>query len=198
MKRRWSSTILEHGLIRDSAAWFVPSPSADDSETFRRTLAAAVYLALGTSTRAELATMTGHGAYSAFFAAAEDSMPVLLFFRDKPTGHEVWHRYLWTGPPTPGPTCPYTKVARAARDVPLSGRHVQVVEADHAAVVRAERSADATRTYGSAPLHLRRLAVNDLAHGEPAETGRDKLTLLCAILAADLYAAFMAQTDMMT
>ncbi|MEO3788994.1 hypothetical protein ABGB14_02210 [Nonomuraea sp. B10E15] len=185
MKRRWAAATVERGLVRDSAAWFVLPEQADRAE-LERTFAAAVFLALAPATRATLAAMTGPGAYSSFFASAAELMPALLFFWDEPTGREKWHRYLWPGPPAPGLTCPYTKVARAARSIPCH-REFSLLEPAHAAVQRAESSVDAHPSSATPPAHLPRFAANTPFHrGAPIANG-DKLTRFCARLATDLF-----------
>ncbi|MEO3802547.1 hypothetical protein [Nonomuraea sp. B1E8] len=184
MKQRWAAATVERGLVRDSAAWFVLPEQADRGE-LERTFAAAVFLALAPATRSALAAMTGRGAYSSFFASAAELMPALLCFWDEPTGREEWHRYLWPGPPAPGLTCPYTKVARAARSIPCH-REFFLLEPAHAAVQRAESSVDARPSSTTPPAHLRRFTANTPFHTGSPVANSDKLTRFCARLAADL------------
>jgi hypothetical protein len=192
MKRRWAAATVRDGLTRESAAWFVQPAGADDAG-LERTLAAAAFLALAPATRTRLAAATGAGAYREFFARAGDLLPALLLFSDEPTGQETWHRYLWPGPPGPGSTYPYTKVARAGRQVGFAGRRVHVVTVDPPMLAHAETMAEAGLAgRGCGPAgpgtELTRLAGDALEPAIPPGAGSGKLHRVCAGLAGGIAA----------
>lgn len=185
MKRRWIDATLREGLIRDSAAWFVLPPVADDIE-FDRTLAAATFLALAPAVRSRLAALTNPGSYAEFFATAEELMPAVLLFAYEPTGREEWHRYVWTGPPQPGVTFPYTKVARAARRVGFTDGRLRVVEVVPALLAEAEMIADETPAPVGGPTELTKLRADQPEPAICPEAADGKLTRVCAAIAAGL------------
>jgi hypothetical protein len=197
MKRRWAEATIRDGLVRDSAAWFVlPAGTADIR--FERTLAAALFLALAPTTRARLAAMTDPGAYDEFFGEVEGLMPALLLFSDEPTGLEEWHRYVWPGPPGPGTTGAYTKVARARRQVGFTGRRVQVVEVDRVMMMQTEVVADKARFPPGAITELARVVADAPEPAFPAADSGDKLRQVCASLAAGLATRLCPRGDKQT
>jgi hypothetical protein len=190
MKRRRTAVTIEQGLVRDSAAWFVlarrPGVAAIDNAELDRTLAAATYLALGPATRERLAGLTRPGSYADYLGSAEGLVPAVLLFVDEPTGRETWHRYAWTGPPSPGTTGPYTKVARAGRRVLLRDRATHVVALDGDMLATAEAVAERAEPVGRPLLELPRIPEEATAPAVPAGGSGDKLTRFCAALAAQL------------
>jgi hypothetical protein len=183
MKRGWVGATVADGLIRDSAAWFIRPEGSDDTELVR-SLAAVVFLALAPATRTLLAGLTGPSEYAAFFAANERMLPAVVLFADEPTGYERWHRYVWPGPPKAGMTFPYTKVARAGRQVRFTDRSTCVVKVRQDLVVSAEAAADELPTSRIGVTELTRLDADDQ---EPViRAGADKLSRVCAALAAVL------------
>jgi hypothetical protein len=191
VKRRWVETTVAHGLWRDSAAWFLTPPGSGHPE-LDATVAAAVYLALGPATRARLVAHTVPGRYTDIFEREPGLLPDLIFFEDRPTGRETLHRYVWRHPAAPSLTAPYTKVARAGRDVTLRDTRVWIHRGDVEQFAAIEHHVDETPgpdSWWHDPGLLYRVEPRDPASHTPDALHHTKMGAVCWAVARAVRAA---------
>lgn len=181
LKRRRLESTVRDGLCRPSAAWFEIGSRRAPAD-LRATLSACVYHALGLSVVAELAEQTRPGGYAAWFRAHSGELPAVLAFPDRPTGDEIWRRYLWVGSTAPGRTAVYTKVARAGRTAgPWWRPRVFVVR--HGTIARLEGELDRV------PLAHRDTRLALAEDDAPTTVVDTKLARFCGALADSIGAA---------
>jgi hypothetical protein len=196
VKRRWVEQTVASGLRRDSAAWFLIPPGLTGAE-LDATFAAAVYLALAPATRARLIADPVPGHYGEVFEREPELLPDLIFFGDRPTGRETLHRYQWQQPPAPVPTVPYTKVARAGREVTLHDTSTWVYRGDARQIAAIEQQVDEAPEpdlWWRDPSLLRRVEPGDPLAQAAQALHHTKIGAVCWAVARLVRAAVVAQT----
>jgi hypothetical protein len=195
VKRRWVERTVADGLRHDSAAWFL-TPLRPGDPGLDATVAAAVYLALAPATRARLVADPGRGRYGEIFEREPGLLPDLVFFRDRPTGREALHRYVWLRSPAPSPTAPYTKVARAGREVSLRDADMWIHRGDARQLAAIEQQVDRTPgadSWWRDPGLLRRVGPEDPVSQTPDALHHTKIGSVCWAIARAVRAAAVIQ-----
>ena len=188
-KAKWTGDILRRGLTRPDAGWFALQPAS--GSVLGATFALACYFALSLRVCNELAQQSAEQGYTHWFVRHPEDFPVLLFFKDARRQHETWNRYLCLAPGYVELTVPYTKTARAGRQVPSEAFVYQPYSPTFFDLYTAEQEAQQRLQYATAieadsTSFVRKCCVNGeplMGSSLPLHAVQSKLAYFCTALA---------------